>query len=320
MRVRIVAMFGVGTLVGCSSPNPASSTGGSAGSSASMAGASGGGAGGAGPSNAGAGGSSAGQSTIGGAGGSATARSHYGQVLVQSLTRPGNGVTLNARFVSSATPSTTVCTNVDEGPCRATTCETAATGESTTTYASAGTVTITSPEVMGTATLTPSADGTYLPPTQTPFEKSFLGGELLQIKATGSMVPAFEGELNVPLILLFSQPAFVATQGALSAPRSQDLELAWTRGVEDVALYVIGSSARPDGQPGSASIYCNFPSESGSGVIKSSLLQALKAEAQLNLFTVGSKVIEAGDYSVTLGATLPAANPDKAILPNIVLK
>jgi hypothetical protein len=320
MRATIVAIFGVGTLVACSSPNPPSSAAGGAGASASMAGASAGGAGGAASSNAGAGGSSAGQSTTGGAGGSATSRSHYGQVLVQSLTRPGNGVTLNARFVSTATPSTTVCTNIDEGPCRATTCEMAAAGDSITTYASAGTVTITSPEVMGTATLTPSADGTYVAPTQMPFEKSFLGGELLQIKATGSMVPAFEGELNVPLILLFSQPAFVASQGSLEAPRSQDLALAWTRGAKDVALYVIGSSARPDGQPGSASINCNFPSEPGSGVIKSSLLQVLKPEAQLNLFTVGSKLIEAGEYSVTLGATLPAANPDKAILPNIVLK
>jgi hypothetical protein len=318
MRARIVAMFGVGTLVGCSSPNPPSSAGGSAGASVSVAGASAGGAGAA--SNAGAGGSSAGQSATGGAGGSATSRSHYGQVLVQSLTRSNNGVTLNAQFVTTATPSTTVCTNINEGPCRATTCEMAAAGESTTTYASAGTVTITSPEVMGTATLTPSADGTYVASTPMPFEKSFLGGELLQIKATGSMVPAFEGELNVPFVLLFSQPAFVASQGSLEAPRSQDLALAWTRGAKDVALYVIGSSARPDGQPGSASIYCNFPSEPGSGVIKSSLLQVLKPEAQLNLFTVGSKLIEAGDYSVTLGATLPAANPDKAILPNIVLK
>ena len=317
MRARIVAMFGVGTLVGCSSPNPPSSAGGSAGASVSVAGASAGGAGAA--SNAGTGGSSAGQSATGGAGGSATNRSHYGQVLVQSLTRSNNGVTLNAQFVTTAA-STTVCTDINEGPCRATTCEMAAAGESTTTYASAGTVTITSPEVMGTATLTPSADGTYVASTPMPFEKSFLGGELLQIKATGSMVPAFEGELNVPLILLFSQPAFVASQGSLEAPRSQDLALAWTRGAKDVALYVIGSSARPDGQPGSASIYCNFPSEPGSGVIKSSLLQVLKPEAQLNLFTVGSKLIEAGEYSVTLGATLPAANPDKAILPNIVLK
>jgi len=46
----------------------------------------------------------------------------------------------------------------------------------------------------------------------------------------------------------------------------------------------------------------------------------LEPDAQLSLFTVASKLIMAGDYSVTLAATLPAANPDKAILPNIVLK
>lgn len=318
MRAYVISICALA--LGCSSPSPANGAGGNAGTSASTAGTSTAGTAGAAPSNAGAGGSSAGQSATGGAGGNATSTTHYGQVVVQSLTRVGNSVTLNARFVEVTTPSTTVCTSVVDGPCRATTCDMEAADSSTTTYASAGTVTITSPEVMGTATLTPNADGTYLAPTQMAFEKAFVGGELLQIKATGSTVPAFEGELNVPLILLFSQPAFVAAQATLEAPRLQDLSLVWTRGVEAVALYVIASSARPDGQPGRALLNCNFPSEPGSGVIKSSLLQQLKPETQLNLLTVATKVVMAGAYSVTLGATLPAANPDKAILPNIVLK
>jgi hypothetical protein len=241
-------------------------------------------------------------------------------VLVQSLNRSGNGVSVSASFVSDAPASTTTCARVDDGACYAQTCDMTAAGGSTTTYASAGTVTITSPDVMGTATLTPSADGSYPTPTQMFFDKSFAGGELLQIKAAGATVPAFEGELDVPLVLLVSQPLFVAGQTTLEVPRSQDLALTWTRGAPNVAFYLVGASARPDGQPGSASLFCSFPSESGSASIKSALLQLLNVDARLSLYTVASKTLIAGDYSVALGATLPTANPDKALIPNITLK
>jgi hypothetical protein len=35
---------------------------------------------------------------------------------------------------------------------------------------------------------------------------------------------------------------------------------------------------------------------------------------------VGGKVVTVGDYKVSLGVTMPTANPDKAILPNLTLK
>jgi hypothetical protein len=89
--------------------------------------------------------------------------------------------------------------------------------------------------------------------------------------------------------------------------------------VEGVFLYFIASSPRADGQPGTAGISCQFPSETGTAVIKSSHLQQL-SPSQASLFTVGGKVVNVGDYSVSLGVTMPTANPDKAVLPNLALK
>ena len=319
MRASIVTIFGVGILVGCSSPQPGGSTGGAAGTSPSVAGMPAGGAAGAAQSDGGTGevhsGGGAGQPAAGGA---ATTATHVGQVLLQSRVRGGSTVTVSARFTSSPAP-TTECTTVKDGPCSVSSCTSTET-VSLPTYASAGTVTVTSPEVMGTATLTPDADGSYPTPSEMFFQKVFDGEEHLQFKASGDVVPAFDGEVDVPLVLLISQPSFTAGQTSVDVPRSQDLSLSWTRGVEGVFLYFVASSERPDGQPGSAGIYCQFPGEPGTAVVKASHLQQMKPGSQASLFTVGGKVVTAGDYKVSLGVTMPTANPDKAILPNLTLK
>jgi hypothetical protein len=312
-----VAIFGVGTLVGCS-PHAGSSTGGAAGTSPGVAGTPAGGAGGAAQSNGGTGGAQsdggAGQPAAGGA-----TTTHVGQVLLQSRVRGGNTVTVSARFTSRPAP-TADCTIVKDGPCSLSTCPISTEAESLPTYASAGTVTVTSPEVMGTATLTPSADGSYPTPVDMFFQKVFDGEEHVQFKASGDVVPAFEGEVDVPLVLLISQPPFAAGKTSVGVPRTQDLSLSWTRGVEGVFLYFVATSQRLDGQPGSTGITCQFPSEAGTAVVKSSLLQQLKPASPASLFTVAYKIVTAGDYRVSLGVTMPTANPDKAILPNLTLE
>ena len=50
------------------------------------------------------------------------------------------------------------------------------------------------------------------------------------------------------------------------------------RGVEDVYFYLTAASVRADGLPGRAHLTCQIPSETGSTVIKSSLLQQLAAD------------------------------------------
>lgn len=317
MRVSIVsrAMMVVGAcaLMACGSPSP-SSNGGSAGTGSSVAGTSTGGAGGV-PANTG------GAGTSGGSGEQATTTTHFGQVMLQSLVGGSGTVSVNARFQSGLEPGTEAkCTRVSDGPCTASICDEAPAGGTKPIFASAGTVTVTSTEVSGTATLLPDATNQYPTTSTSPFEEQFLGGEHVQFKASGATVPAFEGEVGVPLVLLLSQPLFVKGQPSLDAPRSQDLSLVWTRGVKDVYLYLAAGSVRPDGLPGRAYLTCQIPSETGSTLIKSSLLQQLATDTAVTPFTIGAKIITAGQYSITLATTLPTANPDKDLIPRIVLK
>jgi hypothetical protein len=323
MRARVTLVLGIVTLVGCSSPNTNNSAEGSSGTSTSSAGTAGGGTAGATQSNGGTGtaqgGSGAGQP----AGGATAIPKQFGQIILQSRPRGTNNVAIGARFISDAGTPSPECTGVQDGPCWSNVCNGMPT-PAMPTYASAGTVTITSPEVMGTGTLTPSADNSYPTPSQMFFDKVFDGGEHIQFKAAGGTVPAFEGEVDVPFVLLLSQPDVVAGAGtaqpSIDVPRSQDLSLVWTRGVKDVVLYVSAASSRADGQPGMASFTCQFPSEPGSAVVKSSLLQQLYADVQVNLFTAATKVMTAGDYSITLAVSMPVATPDKAIITHLTLK
>lgn len=318
---RAAVVAGAVALVACGSPSPSSNAGGS-GTGNSAGGTATGGAGGSSSTNGGSAntGGSAGQANGGSSAGEAATTTHFGQVMVQSLLK-GLGPSVNARFQSGIEPGTeTKCTRVTDGPCTASTCDEAPAGGSKTILASAGTVTITSTEIAGTATLEPDATNEYSGPTSAPFAMDFLGGEHVQFKATGATVPAFSGELGVPLVLLLSQPLFVKGAASLDVPRSQDLSLAWTRGVKDVYLYLTASSLRTDGLPGRSWVTCQIPSETGSAVIKSSMLQLLAAETQVTALSIGAKVITAGEYSITLATAMPAANPDKDLIARITLK
>jgi hypothetical protein len=315
------AVVGAVALMACGSPSPSTNAG-SAGTGNSAAGTSTGGGGTASSGGSGTAGGSAGQASSGnGAGGSATTTTRFGQVLLQSLVGGTGRVSVSARFQSGSEPGTeTSCVRVSDGPCTASTCDEAPDGGTKPIFVSAGTVTVTSTDVAGTATLLPDATNQYPSPSTSPFEKQFVGGEHVQVKASGATVPAFADELSVPLVLLLSQPLFVKGQPSLDAPRSQDLSLVWTRGAKDVYFYLTGSSARTDGLPGMAYLTCQIPSEAGSAVIKSSLLQLLAADTPFIPFTISTKVLTAGEYSITLATTLPVANPDKDLIPRIVLK
>lgn len=323
MRVNAVSlalMLGAAASVACGGPSASNS--GSAGAGNGSAGSSNGGAGGTVTSAGGSGGGSAAQAGSGGSTtGGAADTTHWGQVMVQSLISGASRVSVSAQFVSNrGSGPQTPCNRVTEGPCVNTVCDEAPASEQATLYASAGTVTVTSTEISGTATLEPGATNQYPTLSTSPFASDFLGGEHIQIKAAGATVPAFQDELSVPLVLLLSQPLFVKDQPSLDAPRSQDLSLVWTRGAKDVYLYLTAGSVRSDGSPGRAYLTCQIPSETGSAVIKSTMLQTLTPDTQLSLFTIGAKIITAGEYSITLATTLPAANPDKVLVPRITLK
>ncbi|HKO48623.1 MAG TPA: hypothetical protein VJV79_12915 [Polyangiaceae bacterium] len=177
---------------------------------------------------------------------------------------------------------------------------------------SAGTIILTSPDVSGSAVLEPQTDGSYGPPRAS-FGSTFLGQEILSFRASGGAVPAFQNELTMPLALLRSAPYVDNSDGRtrLQIPSTRDLSLTWTRGVPDVWLIMDASTARVDGMPGTASLYCAFPSESGTGTVRASLLKQLEQEALLRNLTVLIKRTLVGDYAVTLATTFDVYDESK---------
>jgi hypothetical protein len=314
----LCALVATATLGACSDPASSEPDGVAGGGSAARAGAGGASAGnGAGGSPAAGSPSSGGTQPTAGAAGQAGGSSagHFGQVLVQRWFSPAR-VSLYPRFVESQ--SGFECEQFSEGSCTASVCSDAA---SVTKLVSAGTVTVTSDDVTGSATAVPDASGDYLAtqPVVT-FDPLFGGEEHLLIKASGGEVPAFEGALDVPLVLLLSQPVFVTGGAALQVSRDQDLPLLWTRGVQGVMLYVRANGSRADGLPGSAGVSCEFNSTDGSGTVKATLLQKLAADSTLNLYTAGIEHVQAGDYDVALAILTGVGNPEKSIIPSMKLQ
>lgn len=322
-RIGVLAILAA--LGGCSGTE-----GGKGNASAGSGGASGsaGSAGSGATASGGAGGSSAGSSSGGtesaGSGGSAGAgdTQHHGQVLLYRIAglQANNQYGMNVFFISSSSGgSGRTCTSTTDGPCSVNVCDPAAPGTPTgmTSYASAGNVTITSPQLMGSAVATPDVAGNYTPTID--FSTALSGQEHLQISAAGDEVPAFQGELDVPLTLLLSAPVFEKEQ-AFEAPLGADLVLTWTRGVKDVSLYVQGYSVDANQAPTNASLVCTFPSEAGTGTIAKALLEKLGVDGRLNLYTSTTKTVTAGDYQVLLGTVMTVANPNKDFVRQLALK
>lgn len=304
----------VAGLIACGSASDAPSEGAGGGGGFQLAGASSGGSGAAAGSSAGSGGVA---STMGGSSGGTSSPVHRGQVALFNLFT-GNRFSMTASFVESEVPGASTCTTLTKGSCSAFTCSDAPGGGSRVNVA-AGTITVSSPDATGSVTMMPTADSTYSMSTST-FDSVFGGAAHLSFKAEGGAVPAFEDTLDLPLVLLVSQPAQPVPTAGIDVDRAQSLSLAWTRGGPGILFYLQGGSMRPDGQPGRASLTCQFPTESGSGVIDSSLLSQVAPGTDLQLFTVATKNITAGEYAVTLVAANGVATADKSIIPRITLR
>jgi len=314
---RVLGISSLGLMiVACSSSSDGgvSGAGGVAGSSAGAASA-----GEAGTSASGGGGKSGGANGNGGAAGKggsggsggtggSTNPSKTGQVVFSAY---ANKVfALIASFSDMPSGAAEHCVETDLDGCSIELCDDSV--PAPVTRPTAGTITVTSPDVAGSAVLQPSADGSYGKP-QGSFSSTFLGQEGISITASGDEVPAFQDNLTIPLALLRSEP-YVDNSDLhtrLYIPSTQDLKLTWTRGAPDVWLIVDASTARVDGKPGTAALYCAFPSEAGTGTVRSSLLKQLEQEALLRNLTVLIKRTTVADYAVTLATTIDVYDETK---------
>jgi len=307
--------------LGCSSdPSSDSAGAGGAGLSAGASGhaASGDSFGGAAAGTAGSGGTAGngngngGNSSSSGTGGT-VANPKQGQIVFSQLfnsgasARPG----LAASFSNSWAAIAPGCEVFDADGCKVTVCDDAP-AVVPAASPSVGTITVTSPDVAGSAVLKPAADGSYSSP-KIAFDGGFGGQETLIFSAPGAEVPPVNEELLLPLALLRSKP-FVdnsSYHSTVLVPRSADLELEWTRGAPNVLMLVIGSSPRADGNPGTAALYCEFASAPGAAVVRRSLLERLEVTASLRTLSVGTKTITAGAYNVRLATVFEVYDATK---------
>jgi hypothetical protein len=228
-----------------------------------------------------------------------SAGSHkIGQVVFSYYYPSGGGQPgLTASFSDGSDAGDGRCQVFTEQSCHVTLCDD--TAPPAVTRPSAGVITVTSPDVSGSATIRPGTGGKY-GSSVISFEGAFVGTEMVKVHALGAEVPAFDSELAMPLALLRTEPAVDSKSTHVLASRTQPLQLAWMRGVSGVSLILIAKSARVDGLPGTAALYCDFPSESGVGVVSATLLQRLAVNTMLENFTIGYQTITVGDYSVSV--------------------
>lgn len=243
----------------------------------------------------------------GGNGGSASP-TKSGQVVFSAYANSNFG--LIASFSDDPTSAAEHCQETSLDGCSITLCDDAI--PVPTTRPSAGTITVTSPDVNGTAIVQPGADGSYGSPLGS-FSSTFLGQEVVSISASGSQVPAFQNQVTMPLALLRSEPYVdnSDTHTRLLIPSTRDLKLTWTRGAADVWLIVDATTERVDGRPGTAQLYCAFPSESGTGTVRSDLLKQLQQETLIRNLTVLIKRTSVADYAVTLATTFDVYDDNK---------
>ena len=250
-----------------------------------------GGAGGAGNS------SSGGTGQTGGAGGTSAGKSNVGQLFLLSIVEDQfNRVTqVSAQFYTS--PQT--CPFQTYGDCIVRPDCT-----SLPNYVSAGTLTITSPATTtlpaNNITMTPNADYTY---SNGALSGPFGGTEAVHVAASGATVPAFSADLTAPLALLIDSPTADAN-GIISANRSSDLVIQFSRGVPGVALVAQYLS-------GGFQYWIECTSAPGASSLTIPKAALDNAASGLYLLTWSSKEITAGDFTVMTGIIMNAFTPDK---------
>lgn len=256
--------------------------------------------GGSGNAGAGANTSVAGEDAGGGAGaplgssGGSNSAEKTGQVLVYAAVF-GTDRSFSAAFWPQHRP--TQCGSMTYGNCVLTKlCTDNADG---ITYASAGTITLTSTSPRVNVSIVPDTSSVY---KNSLLPASLAGGETLHVAASGDTVPAFASDLTFPLLLIVDRPVADST-GLIMAPSTDDLVLSYSRGSNDVRLLVIGNSATD-------AVSCYADSVT-SMTVPSQVLAALGAGTELRTYTVGINHVADAGWDISLATQAEAITPDK---------
>ncbi len=130
------------------------------------------------------------------------------------------------------------------------------------------------------------------------------GGESLLVRTAGGDVPAFEGRVAFPLVLLMADESWFSS-AAKTVPRTEDLVLQVQRGgpSTELSLALSGKSAQ---------LSCILPTDTGEArIVKSVLGQLPPGAYQTQALTAQRSDATAGDFAVRVYAVGPVYNTAK---------
>ena len=215
-------------------------------------------------------------------------RPFFGSLLVS--TTP-TGLRVQASFSTSSSFPT--CVETAAGTCRLRTCR----GRGMSTTDSAGTLTVS---VNGQSlTLSPDANGRYSGQLST----VLLPGDVVQLAASGDVVPAFSTSVAVTNFTTITAPVcalFVACDGV---ERATPPTLQWT----PVTGLTVRATTIWEDVRGSNMALCDWPSTRGTGTIDAAVWSRIPSNEIFLLLgeTNVTKTLRAGDYelNITIGPT-----------------
>jgi hypothetical protein len=215
-----------------------------------------------------------------------TGGANLGQVLVtQFATNVLGEPTLLPTFHASVPSSP--CPNQTLGNCTfSPNCPAATMG----TTVSAGTVTLTVPNLAYDVSIAPADGATYVSAT---FEARLVPGDVLHVATSGATVPAFAADVTVLDRLRIDAPAADAS-GRIVASSAEDLVVDFSSGASGVYLVVQGVS-------NAGSVSCSVSSTAGTVTLPATLLSTLGAGTVLSLFTFAKQTIKLGSWEIESG-------------------
>jgi len=249
-----------------------------------------------------------------------------GVVEILPVYDPPGMIALTASFARSSGDAG----DVDAGPCHtrvigsnctATTCtEPTSAPAGSETLVSAGTLTV------GAATFSPIPAGSD---AGTPGGYSgtsgvaWPSGQTVHVRATGGVVPAFEGDVvAVPLLTVSTPPGIVGTANGLNAELTGGLSksgvpLAWTP-VDGIQVFATVVQTKAGEYEAEVTVNCTFDAAAGSGTIPAAALTDLSTapalqdgvmgpDTVLTLSTVSETSVMAGNDPIYISAVCPSA-------------
>ncbi len=165
----------------------------------------------------------------------------------------------------------------------------------------AGTVTLMSGSQM--VTLTPTAMDTYMSTFGT--SALWADGAEVVFRATGADggVPAFMGMVNGPPVTIVTAPTIPGPPAKLGIPVASPLAFTWTGSAAGTRITVQLSETPVIGMT-TTSLTCDFSPAALSASIPAGAMTGMTGGGYLSLSVSGSATVRAGDYDVTLTASI----------------